>query len=78
MSKRYKLDLALIERTKLLEGNLCQTLTFTNENKRVYSIIGKPANAVSIKIETPPNSVALGITENAIRNAVESNLLQAA
>lgn len=30
MAKRYKLDLTLIERTKLLEGVLCQSLTFTN------------------------------------------------
>ena len=36
MANRYKLDLTLIERTKLLEGIMCQTLTFTNANGKQW------------------------------------------
>jgi len=34
MPKLHKLDITLIERTKLLEGIMCQSLTFTNAIKR--------------------------------------------
>ncbi len=37
-SGRYRHEVYLIERTKLLEGYLCPSITFTNEKKRDYSI----------------------------------------
>ena len=72
MSKRYKLDLTLIERTKLLEGNLCQSLTFTNATKRDYTSNKVPAEAFPISIRTPYGHSSYGITESDVRSVVDN------
>ena len=46
MKKLHKLDISLIERTKLLEGIMCQTLTFTNANGKQWGR-GDAQNPVS-------------------------------
>ena len=47
-SGRFKHDLSLIEPTKLAEGIMCQTLTFTNNLGNIYT-----ANAKVIEPDTP-------------------------
>lgn len=46
--KKHKLDITRIERTKLLEGILCQSLTFTNSNKREYDLNNSPLASVKV------------------------------
>lgn len=41
-SGKYKHKLYLIERTKILEGVLCQTITFTNAKGKVYTNAARP------------------------------------
>ena len=41
-SGKYKHKLYLIERTKILEGVLCQTITFTNAMGKVYTNAARP------------------------------------
>ncbi|MBQ3040845.1 MAG: hypothetical protein IJD42_04525 [Clostridia bacterium] len=45
-SGKYKHEIYLIERTKLLEGIYCQSLTFTNTKGNVYT--NNPVNVVPI------------------------------
>lgn len=47
-SNRYKHELSLIEPTKLAEGVMCQTLTFTNNLGKIYT-----ANAIPIALDIP-------------------------
>lgn len=45
-SGKYKHKLYLIERTKILEGVLCQTITFTNAMGKVYTNAARPVKPV--------------------------------
>lgn len=49
--RRYKIDVLLIERTKLLEGVLCQSLTFTNAKGKQWGEgdIENPVSALTFR-----------------------------
>ena len=75
--KRYKIDVLLIERTKLLEGIMCQSLTFTNAKGKQWGE-GDIENPVSALIVFSPSveagsNVYLSVFQNAYKTPIMSS-----
>lgn len=52
-SGKYKHDIYLIERTKMLEGIFCSSITFTNALPRDYSVVSSRVYATNLKPGSP-------------------------
>ncbi len=72
-SNRYKHELSLIEPTKLAEGIMCQTLTFTNDLGKVYTANAK---AVAPTVEGYDTDDLYGLTyEGIYTSPVDSSVV---
>lgn len=78
--KKYKLDIALIERTKLLEGVLCQSLTFTNSNGKQWGTgdLQNPNSALTLFEHTESSTNIPHSYDNDLKNQVKNSYLNPA